>query len=196
MPSGVPDKPSPGCSGSKASDPFPHRKIGYDTRSQPEIDMTETRTLSRLLAYPVEITATQTRESADAPWSALQFEMRLAGEIQVSLGQEAARLYARFVTQTIAQMSPGADSNSVPVLIEEGSQGEGRDSVAAYRDFVDHNISAMASEVVLRDTGRFARPAPEGRAAVADQPDEDRPITLIRTAIRERREKNATPEKP
>ncbi len=71
-------------------------------------DHRTTRTVSRLNAYPVELTATQDRESADLPWGPTRFTLLFEGKVQAQLDQEAAKLYARFITDVMSRTEGGA----------------------------------------------------------------------------------------
>lgn len=70
--------------------------------------MSLSQTVSILRAYPVVLTAIRRRETEDAPWGPIQFEMSYENRVEASLGENAAKLYAQFITKTLADQQPGA----------------------------------------------------------------------------------------
>jgi hypothetical protein len=68
--------------------------------------MAEQRCVSRLQAYPVEIQATQERDGTDALWGPMQFTLLFEGQVQATLSEEAAKLYARFIAETVKAQTP------------------------------------------------------------------------------------------
>lgn len=70
--------------------------------------MSLSQTVSILRAYPVVLTAIRRRETEDAPWGPIQFEISYEDRIEASLGENAAKLYAQFVMKTLADQDTGA----------------------------------------------------------------------------------------